>query len=565
MQKKWVIKDYDKDQVLKLKNDFKLTDIMSKLLLARDVKYNEIDKFLNGTLKDIKDPYLLKDMNKLVDRIDKAIQNKEKICIYGDYDVDGITSITIMYQFLSSLGADVTYYLPDRLIEGYGVNTSALDVIKKRGVSLVITVDCGITAVEETKYAKSIGLDICITDHHECAEILPDAIAIVNPKQKDDSSEYKFHAGVGVAFKCLMALSKKYGLSENSYLKYLDIVAIGTISDIVALTDENRIISKYGLAMIKNTQNIGLKALIELLDIKEIDSTAVSFSLAPRINACGRMGKAGVAVELLLEKDIEKAKQIAITLDELNTKRQEIEKEIFENAINMINLNGMENKKSIVLYNKSWHNGVIGIVASKLVNMYQKPVILLTKENNVIRGSGRCQQGISLYDSLTKCKDTLIQFGGHELAAGLSIEEENLQKFIDEFEKVIFEEVGDKEPEQIIDIDMQIFEKDLNVSLIKDLYKLRPYGQSNKVPQFLYKGLKITAIRTLKDDKHLKLTLKDNKFLLDALAFSQGNRRDELRLGDKIDVVCSVEVNTFTSPRTIQLILQDFKKSVENV
>lgn len=565
MQKKWVIKDYDKDQVLKLKNDFKLTDIMSKLLLARDIKYNEIDKFLNGTLKDIKDPYLLKDMNKLVDRIDKAIQNKEKICIYGDYDVDGITSITIMYQFLSSLGADVTYYLPDRLIEGYGVNTSALDVIKKRGVSLVITVDCGITAVEETKYAKNIGLDICITDHHECAEILPDAIAIVNPKQKDDSSEYKFHAGVGVAFKCLMALSKKYGLSENSYLKYLDIVAIGTISDIVALTDENRIISKYGLAMIKNTQNIGLKALIELLDIKEIDSTAVSFSLAPRINACGRMGKAGVAVELLLEKDIEKAKQIAITLDELNTKRQEIEKEIFENAIDMINSNGMENKKSIVLYNKSWHNGVIGIVASKLVNMYQKPVILLTKENNVIRGSGRCQQGISLYDSLTKCKDTLIQFGGHELAAGLSIEEENLQKFIDEFEKVIFEEVGDKEPEQIIDIDMQIFEKDLNVSLIKDLYKLRPYGQSNKVPQFLYKGLKITAIRTLKDDKHLKLTLKDNKFLLDALAFSQGNRRDELRLGDKIDVVCSVEVNTFTSPRTIQLILQDFKKSVENV
>ena len=565
MQKKWVIKDYDKDQVLKLKNDFKLTDIMSKLLLARDVKYNEIDKFLNGTLKDIKDPYLIKDMNKLVDRIDKAIQDKEKICIYGDYDVDGITSITIMYQFLSSLGADVTYYLPDRLIEGYGVNTSALDVIKKRGVSLVITVDCGITAVEETKYAKSIGLDICITDHHECAEILPDAIAIVNPKQKDDSSEYKFHAGVGVAFKCLMALSKKYGLSENSYLKYLDIVAIGTISDIVALTDENRIISKYGLAMIKNTQNIGLKALIELLDIKEIDSTAVSFSLAPRINACGRMGKAGVAVELLLEKDIEKAKQIAITLDELNTKRQEIEKEIFENAIDMINLNGMENKKSIVLYNKSWHNGVIGIVASKLVNMYQKPVILLTKENNVIRGSGRCQQGISLYDSLTKCKDTLIQFGGHELAAGLSIEEENLQKFIDEFEKVIFEEIGDKEPEQIIDIDMQIFEKDLNVSLIKDLYKLRPYGQSNKVPQFLYKGLKITAIRTLKDDKHLKLTLKDNKFLLDALAFSQGNRRDELRLGDKIDVVCSVEVNTFTSPRTIQLILQDFKKSVENV
>lgn len=561
MQKVWNVKSYKEDEVNKIAEKYGISDIMSKLLIARNIEFEEIDNFLKGNLDDIKDPYEIKDMDKLVERVKKALDNNEKICIYGDYDVDGITSITIMYKFLTELGADVSYYLPDRLIEGYGVNNKALDEIKSRGCKLVITVDCGITAVEETEYAKSIGLDMCITDHHECSDIIPDTIAIVNPKRKDDNSKFKFHAGVGVAFKCIMAIAKEYGLPEQSYLKYIDIVAIGTISDIVSLVDENRIISKYGLEKMKHTENIGLKALLEILSFKEIDSTMVSFGVAPRINACGRMGKAGVAVELLLEQDEMKAREIAKKLDALNVKRQEVEKAIFDAAVEEIEKSGLDKKKSIVLYDENWHNGVIGIVASRLVNLYYKPVILLTKEQGVIRGSGRCQVGVSLYDTLTKCKDLLIQFGGHELAAGLSIEEKNIPAFAEKFNQVI-EEVADEEMEQVIDIDTEIKLKDLNVKLIKDIYALRPYGQSNKLPVFLYRGLKVTAIRTLKEDKHLKFTLQDNKFLIEALAFSQGERRDEVKIGDKIDVVCSVEINTYNTPKTIQLIVQDFKKSV---
>lgn len=558
MQKVWNIKNYNEDKVNELMTKYSISDMLAKLIISREIE--DVDIFLNGTLDDLKDPYEMKDMEKFVERVKCAVDNNEKICIYGDYDVDGITSITIMYKFLTSIGANVMYYLPDRLLEGYGLNQKALDSIKEKGAKLVITVDCGITAVEEVNYAKSIGLDMCITDHHECADALPEAISIVNPKQKDDTT-FSMLAGVGVAFKCITALAKKYNLSDESYLKYLDIVAVGTISDIVPLVDENRIISKYGLEMIKDTKNVGLKALLSIVNFKTIDSTMVSFGIAPRINACGRMGKASVAVKLLLEKDKQKADELAIMLNELNTKRQHVEKKIFEFAEEIIKKNNLETRNSIVLYNENWHNGVIGIVASRLVNIYYKPVILLTKENGVIRGSGRCPAEFSLYDNLTKCKDSLIQFGGHELAAGLSIEEEKIEEFTNKFEQVVTESlVG--ELKQIIPVDARIDYRNLNVELLKDINTLKPYGQANKEPVFMYKGLKVQSIRTIKEDKHLKLTLRDDKYQIEALAFSQGNRRDELRLGDKIDVLCNVDINTYTTPRTIQLILQDFKKAV---
>ncbi len=415
MQKKWNVKVYDENQVKDIQNKYNISEILAKLIISRDIK--DIDNFLNGNIDDLRDPYIMKDMKKFVNRVKTAISNNEKICIYGDYDVDGITSITIMYKFLTNLGADVMYYLPDRLVEGYGINIKALDEIKRQNASLVITVDCGITAVEETNYAKKIGLDMCITDHHECSEILPDAISIINPKQKDDNYEFKMLAGVGVAFKCIEALAEEFKLDKESYLQYIDIVAIGTISDIVPLVDENRIISKYGLLKLKNTKNIGLKALLDITNFKEIDSVMVSFGMAPRINACGRMGNAKVAVKLLLENNKIEANNLAIKLDKLNTLRQQVEKNIFDEATNIIVKENIDKKNSIVLYNENWHNGVIGIVASRLVNIYYKPVILLTKENGIIRGSGRCQPGFSLYDTLTKCKDCLLQFGGHELAA----------------------------------------------------------------------------------------------------------------------------------------------------
>ena len=562
MQKIWNVKKYDEEYVKKIMNDFCISEVLAKLIISRNIEYSDIGTFLDGKLDSLDDPYLMKDMDKFVERMDRAITNKEKICIYGDYDVDGITSITIMYKFLTEIGADVEYYLPDRLLEGYGINNNALKEIKSNGVNLVITVDCGITAVEEVEYAKEIGLDICITDHHECAEKLPDAIAIINPKQKDDKYPFKMHAGVGVAFKCLAALCKKYNLDDSMYLKYLDIVAIGTISDIVPLIGENRIISKFGLKQMERTENIGLKALLKIVNFKDIDSIMVSFGMAPRINACGRMGNARIAVSLLLENDAKKASEIANKLDELNTERQLVEKNIFNEAVQIIQNEHLDKKNSIVLYNQNWHNGVIGIVASRLVNIYYKPVILLTKEHDVIRGSGRCQIGFSIYEALTECKDALLQFGGHELAAGLSIAEENINNFVKLFEEATTKRI-ESVKEQIIDVDMQITKKDLNVKLIKDIATLKPFGQSNQVPLFVYKGLKVVAIRTIKEDKHLKLTLQDERSLIEGIAFSQGSRRDELMIGNKIDVVGNIEVNTFNTPKTIQIVIQDFKKSIE--
>ena len=548
MQKVWSVKKYDKEKINELVMKYNISEMLAKLILAREIE--DVDMFLNGTLEDLKDPYKMKDMEKFVERINKAKENNEKICIYGDYDVDGITSITVMYKFLKKLGLNVIYYLPDRLMEGYGVNTGALDKIKNEGVKLVITVDCGITAVEEVNYA----------NHHECADKLPEAVCIVNPKQKDDET-FSMLAGVGVAFKCITALAQKYNMPKDSYLKYLDIVAVGTISDIVPLVDENRIISKYGLEMMKETKNLGLKSLLNIINFKSIDSTMVSFGMAPRINACGRMGNAGVAVELLLEKDKSVADSLATKLNNQNTKRQQVEKKIFDAAEKMIQKNHLDLKNSIVLYNENWHNGVIGIVASRLVSIYYKPVILLTKENGVVRGSGRCPTGFSLYDTLTKCKESLIQFGGHELAAGLSIDESKIEEFTDLFEKVVTASMTG-EVKQIISVDERIDYRDLNVNLLKDINILKPYGQANREPLFMYKGLKVQSIRTIKEEKHLKLTLRDDKYQIEALAFSQGNRRDELRLGDKVDVLCSIDINTYTTPRTIQLILQDFKKSV---
>lgn len=561
MQKTWNLKKYDNELIKKIQEEKGVSEIMAKLLVSRNIEFDQIDNFLTGTLDSLHDPFTLKDMDKLVERIDKAIENNEKICIYGDYDVDGITSITVMYKFLTKLGADVMYYLPDRLIEGYGINKKALEEIKNKGVSLVVTVDCGITAVDEIAYANELGLDVCITDHHECSDTLPNAIAIVNHKRKDDTYECKHLAGVGVAFKVVTALSIKHGLDKEEYLQYLDIVSIGTISDIVPLVGENRIISKYGLKMIENTTNIGLKALLNLISPKEIDSMMVSFGMAPRINACGRMGNASAAVKLLLEKDERTAEKIALELDNLNNERKNVESLIFEQALEQIEKNKIDKKNSIVLYDPSWHNGVIGIVASRLVNMYYKPVILLTLEHGVVRGSGRCPAGFSLYDALTECKDKVSQFGGHELAAGLSLTEEMIPGFVEAFE-VAATKRKDGITEQIIDIDVQIERKDLNGQIIKDIRSIKPYGQSNPLPVFIYKGLRVNAIRTIKEDKHLKLVLKDDKALIEAVGFSMGDRRDEIKIGDRIDVVGNVELNSYNTPKTIQIILQDFKKSV---
>lgn len=560
MGKRWIIKKYDDEKVEFLQNKYKVSSLLAKLILARNVELEDVPEYLEPSIEKLRDPYMMKDMQKLVNRIDKAIKEKEQITIFGDYDVDGVTSINILMSFLLERGAKVNYYLPDRLEEGYGLNKEALKNIKESGSKLIITVDCGISAVSEVEYAKSIGIDICITDHHECPEELPKAYAIVNPKQKDDKYPFKMFAGVGVAFKVMSAISKKYNLDDETYLKYLDIAAVGTISDIVPLVDENRVIAMHGIRKIKVTENLGLKALIKIAGYKQIDSTMISFGLAPRINACGRMGDASLAVKLLFAKNINDAFTIAKKLEAQNKERQAVEKKIYEEAIAIINKEKLYEKNVIVLGKENWHHGVIGIVASKLTELYIKPVILVTFENKIGKGSGRTPFGFSLYDALEECKDLLIQFGGHEVAAGLTVREDKFEEFKQRFSEVAKNKI-EGEFEQIIEIDSEVCKQDLNKQTLLDIEAIKPFGQSNKEPVFIYRHLQIHSIRTLMEDKHLKFVLKDGNNLIEAIGFSMGQRRDEVTVGQKIDVVCNIGINNYGGSKKVQLILKDFTKS----
>lgn len=561
MSKVWNLRKYDKEEISRYCDKYKMSEILAKLLISRGVGIQDVDKYINVSLNNLYDPFLMKDMEKTVERILIAKENNEKVVIYGDYDVDGVTSITVLYNFLKELGIDVSYYLPDRMEEGYGLNKDALKKLKDKGYTLVVTVDCGISAVDELDYANSIGLEVCITDHHECGKVLPKAYSIVNPKQEDCNYPFEMLAGVGVAFKVITALSIKLSLEKEAYLKYLDIVTVGTIADIVPLLDENRIITKIGLEKIKETKNEGLKALIRVAGIKNIDSISISFGIAPRINASGRMADASVAVKLLLSTSPMEANSLAELLDSQNKERQAVEKKILEEVLEKIEKEKLYEKRSLVVSGYGWHQGVIGIVASKVAEKYVKPVILITYEDKLAKGSGRTPHGISLYDALDKCKDVLVQFGGHELAAGVTLEKEKIDEFTEKFEKAVTE-LEKKELEAIIDIDSEIRKEDILKGITRINEKILPFGQKNPEPVYLYRNLKIESLSTLKDDKHIKFRLKDGNFCIDAIGFSQGNRRDELKLGDKIDVVGNLAINDFGREKAVQIILKDFKKVV---
>ena len=499
------------------------------------------------------------DMALAVDRIIKAINNKEKILIYGDYDVDGITSITVVKNFLLERGANVAQYIPNRLNEGYGLNKEAIKKIADEGVNLIITVDCGISGIEEVDYANSLGLEVIVTDHHEVGEVLPNAIAVVDAKRKDSTYPFRELAGVGVGFKLIQAIAQRLELEEKEYLKYLDIVCIGTISDIVPLVDENRVIAKLGLKLVEVTKNVGLKALLESSGYKKIDSFTVSFGLAPRINACGRMGKEKEALNLFLTQDENEAKKIALRLNEYNKERQDIEKRIYEDAVNNIE-KSEKNKQVLVLGSEKWHHGVIGIVASKITDLYFKPSILICFEEDEGKGSGRSISGFDLYESLTNCSENLEKFGGHSMAVGVTLKKENFEKFKEEFEKYAQNSnICDIIP--IIKIDEEITLEDINIKAVEELNMLEPFGEANKMPLFMYKNLKIHSIRTLSEGKHIKLTLKDNNFYIDSIGFNLGHLAEEYQIGDKVDVVGSLEINRFNGKESVQINLKDLRKS----
>lgn len=562
MNKKWEIFKIDKEKVAEMQKKYNINNLLAILLSNREITSEEqINKFLNPKRNDFYNPFGMPDMEKAVNRILKAIEKNEKTIIYGDYDVDGITSVAVLKSFLEERGIQVGVYIPNRLNEGYGLNKEAVKYIAKQGYKLMITVDCGITAIEEVEYAKELGIETIVTDHHEPAENLPEAVAVVDAKRKDNKYECRNLAGVGVVFKLIQALSIKLGLEEKEYLKFLDIVCIGTISDIVPLTDENRVIVKLGLKLVEQTRNLGLREILQSCGYSKINSTTISFGVAPRINACGRMGHQEEALNLLLSKNIDEVKDLTIKLNDYNKTRQEIEKTIYNEAIEQIEKNNLANKNTIVVYGKGWHHGVIGIVSSKITELYFKPSILLSEEDGEYKGSGRSVEGFDLHEALMECNKTIKKFGGHAMAVGINIEKDKIKEFEETFEKVATEKNVDKIV-PILNVDAEIKLDDITKEMVESLKELEPFGEANKMPIFAFRNLKIDSIRSLTNGKNLKLSVRDNKNIVNAIGFNLGELSEIYKIGDKIDIAGNLEINSFNGVDSIQINIKDIMKSI---
>ena len=568
MKKKWKQKNDDEirntnelERCRQIDKKFDTGMIVATILNDMHFKDDkEIEKFLKPKRTDFYDPFLMPDMEKAVSRITKALKNNENITIFGDYDADGITSTTILKRFFHDINKECNVYIPNRLNEGYGLNKNAIKKLSEDGTNLIITVDCGITAIEETKYAKELGIDIVITDHHEPGEEIPDAEAVVDCKRKDNKYPFRELAGCGVAFKLTQALCKNLDLNENQALKYLDIACVGTISDVVPLVDENRVIVKLGMLLLKQTKNLGLKQIINNAHFKEFNSMSVAFGITPRINACGRLGHQGEALELFTTDNQEKATELAKKMDEYNIQRQLEEKRIYDEAITLLQeeaqTNGITN--CIVLGHENWNPGVIGIVSSRITEKFYKPSILVCFDKDIAKGSGRSIEGFDLHKALMECDKYLTNYGGHSLAAGLSLNTKDFEKFKNMINEYAEKNIKDEDLIPTINIDLKLEDSQLNIEDVEELKLLEPFGQSNEEPIFMITNLKVVSIKTLSEGKHLKLFLKNQNYL-DAIGFNLGERANELKIGDTIDIVGNLNINEFNNTKKVQMLLKDFK------
>ncbi len=567
MQEKiWLYKDIPGSETGRLVAEAGISGLLARVFINRGVTdAGYIKSFLYPRMEEMSDPFLLKDMDRAADRICGAIAAAEHITIYGDYDVDGITSTSVLYDFLLSRGAKVDYYIPDRMDDGYGLSIGALDKVRRLGSELILTVDCGITAVEEVEYINSCGMQAVIIDHHECKDVLPGAYAIVNPCRPDCTYPFKELAGVGVVFKLVQALCSRLNAGAV-WEKYLDLVTLGTVADVVPLLDENRIIVKHGLQAIEKSSNPGVKALLEVagLNGKPVTAWGVGFALAPRINAAGRIGSAARAVRLFTTDDPELAAAIARELDAENRFRQETETEILRQAVSYIDTQvDAEREKVLVVRGTGWHHGIIGIVASKIMERYHRPAILVSEENGIGKGSGRSIEGFNLFKALMHCEDLLEKFGGHELAAGLSLKAENLDEFRRRINDYADSALSPADLLPCLKIDAFIGKEDVTMQNISDLELMAPFGAGNPGPVFAYEGMKISDIRTVGDSKHLKLRLEDSGLHIDAIGFNMGELAESYSAADMLDSVFTMEINSWNNSRRPQLNLRDVRPSGE--
>lgn len=563
----WTVGTVDNDKVDAICKQLNVKPFLAKILVAKGFDTPEAaTSYLTGSINDLADPFLLKDMAVAVERIKRAVSEGEKILIYGDYDVDGITSVAALWRYLTFKGANVVTYIPERINEGYGLNVAAIEKFASEGVNLIITVDSGITAHEEIDFANSIGIDVVITDHHECREELPNAAAVVNPHRNDSDYPFKELAGVGVVFRLICALENNKNLA-NLCAKYSDIVALGTVADVMPIIGENRIIVKQGLSSLVNTKNKGLCALISqtfserrMAQRKNLTASSIGFGLAPRINAAGRIGDVNKALQLLITEDKAEAEEIAIYLCSVNRQRQYIENQIFEQAVSQIeSTHDFDNDKIIVLFSESWHIGVIGIVASKITERYKLPSILISIDGDVGKGSGRSVKGFNINEAICACKDLLIKYGGHELAAGLTIDKNNVDAFrkaINEYAKnsFDFDSVYNN-----IDADFEIDVKDITVEHGKEIASLEPFGLRNPLPLFCIKNVTIKEIFSIGEGKHLKLTIEKDSFTAVALYFGIPKEQFPFSEGDVADFMCNIDMNDFRGTLSVQVVVKDVR------
>ncbi len=573
MEKKWVIKDKGDTAVVKqLAGALGVSDVLANLMVQREITSAEEAKaFFTPSLDYLHDPFMMKDMNIAVDRISTAVKKNEKILVYGDYDVDGTTAVALVYSFLKEQYSNVLYYIPDRYKEGYGVSLKGLDFAVENNCRLVITLDCGIKAVEKVKYASAKGLDVIICDHHYPGDEIPGALAVLDPKQLTCNYPYKHLSGCGVGFKLIHAYSRIQGIPFSNIIHYLDLVAVSIASDIVPLTGENRVMAYYGLKQLNESPRTGLREIIRESEVsRALTIEDVVFKIGPRINAAGRMETGSKAVDLLVSEDKHLASGISKEINSFNIERRNVDRVITTEAMKMIADNQRNtNSKTTVLYNPTWKKGVIGIVASRLIETYYRPTVILTESNGFATGSARSVQGYDLYQAIESCSDLLESFGGHMYAAGLTLKKENIDPFRERFEEYVTNTISEDQLVPRIFVDSELPFDEINEDFYKTMSLFQPFGPDNMSPVFVSRNVYDTGTGRMvgSSGEHLKLDLCQEETCrksFSAIAFNQADHFEYIRSGLPFDVCYSLEMNEFRGTRNLQLNIKDIKTPSDN-
>ena len=561
----WIVAEQaDLRQLEHLMKELRIPRVMAQILWNRNItSFEEAKAFFVSEWEDLYDPFLMKDMGKAVDRIVRAVEEKERIFISGDYDVDGITSVSLLTLFFRKMGLEVVFYIPDRLKEGYGLSRTGIQYALDAGTTLLISVDCGITALEEVKLAREKGLDIIVSDHHEPGVELPDAVAIIDPKRKDDDYPFRELAGVGVAYKLVQAVSMRLNLDDEAWKQYVDLVALGSAADIVPLVDENRVLVHKGLEKINLHERMGIRALVESSGLrgKEIGTGQIIFILAPRINAVGRMGNAERAVRLLITESDQQAGDMASILEKANQARKNIDEETFQEAVQVLESDKNYNEsRAFVLAKEGWHSGVIGIVASRISEKMYRPTIMIAIEDGVGKGSARSISNFDIYSALKQCEKHLLGFGGHRYAAGLTIRLEKIDEFRKDFNQVAMQTITDDDLIRTLYVDAEITLPDINQKLLRLLNRFAPFGPKNMRPVFLTKKCQVIGSPRIVGRNHLKFRVRQGGEVFDAIGFDLGDLKYRLTPGeDNLDMVYVVEENVWNGRKTIQLRVKDLR------